>query len=64
MSQPARQQDPSMEEILNSIRRIVAEDANHRAARSEGDQVCQHIRCATEVHGFASYVYDRNRRFR
>src|SRR6185369_9783306 len=35
MSQPARQQDPSMEEILNSIRRIVAEDAKHRSKRTD-----------------------------
>ena len=35
MSEPARQQDPSMEEILNSIRRIVAEDAKHRSKRSD-----------------------------
>jgi hypothetical protein len=35
MSQPARQQDPSMEEILNSIRRIVAEDAKHRGKRTD-----------------------------
>src|SRR5262245_12403570 len=35
MSEPARQQDPSMEEILNSIRRIVAEDAKHRGKRTE-----------------------------
>ena len=35
MSEPARQQDPSMEEILNSIRRIVAEDAKHRSKRND-----------------------------
>ena len=35
MSEPARQQDPSMEEILNSIRRIVAEDAKQRTKRAE-----------------------------
>jgi hypothetical protein len=35
MSEPARQQDPSMEEILNSIRRIVAEDAKQRGKRNE-----------------------------
>jgi hypothetical protein len=35
MSEPARQQDPSMEEILNSIRRIVAEDAKQRGKRAE-----------------------------
>ena len=35
MSEPARQQDPSMEEILNSIRKIVAEDAKHRTKRSD-----------------------------
>ncbi len=35
MSDPARQQDPSMEEILNSIRRIVAEDAKQRGKRAE-----------------------------
>jgi hypothetical protein len=35
MSDVARQQDPSMEEILNSIRRIVAEDAKQRGKRGE-----------------------------
>lgn len=35
MSDPARQQDTSMEEILNSIRKIVAEDAKQRGKRAE-----------------------------
>jgi hypothetical protein len=38
MSEPARQQDPSMEEILNSIRRIVAEDAKQRGKRTEAQR--------------------------
>ena len=33
MGEPGRQQDPSMDEILNSIRKIVAEDARQRGKR-------------------------------
>jgi hypothetical protein len=47
MSEPARQQDPSMDEILKSIRRIVAEDAKQRSKRAEAMRTVQGAERAT-----------------